>query len=392
MAVKQSLALLLLLSAVQVRAEAATIPPINAQAGFAVSMDGGWLAVGSPRDDQNGKDAGAVLLYQRHAPCWVFRQKLLAGDAQPEALFGSAVSLRGGALAVGAVGAEAVYVFDNVDGWLQTARVTASQDSPRRRFGQSVAIDGEWLAVGDMDPHGREPGVVHLFKGPAWNETALLAPASPRERERFGQAVSLRGDLLAVGAPGSAQTAGTLYVFRGQNGGWAQQAVLTAVDGVAGDQLGYSVAVNGEKDEAVAGAPTAGEGNEGAAYVFSAENEAWRQVQKLPGRSAGDQAGLSVAIDEQWLVVGAPIPFGHRTGVILFYERSPTGWLPHPQQPVLSAPHGSAYDLHGFSVALEGELAAGGAPLADPLANASGAFYSLVCDDDVPALTYGRNP
>ena len=92
---KRSLAFLLLLSVVQVRVEAATTPPINAQTGFAVSMDGGWLAVGSPRDDQNDKDAGAVLLFEREPPCWAFRQKLLAADPRPGALFGSAVSLRG---------------------------------------------------------------------------------------------------------------------------------------------------------------------------------------------------------------------------------------------------------------------------------------------------------
>lgn len=362
---------------------AAAASPINTQIGFAVSLDGGWLAVGSPRDDAKGEDAGAVRLFQRVFPCWVLRQTITASDAQPEALFGSSVSLRNGVLAVAAAGVEAVYTSTLLPDatWSQPARLPAADDSPSRRFGLSLATDGGWLAVGDLDPHGREPGVVHVFEGPDWNEVAVLAAKAPRERERFGHAVSLRGNLLAVGAPGSAQDAGAIYVFRRQESGWEEQTVLTAADGGAGDQLGYSVAVSGDEVVVVAGAPTAGEGNEGAAYVFAVESGTWKEVQKLPGIEAGHHAGIAVGIDALFIAVGAPRPFSFLTGLVLFHERGPTGWF---LQQILSAPNGSPFDLHGYSVTLENTLVAGGAPLNDQGGSASGAFYSQVCIEVIP--------
>jgi FG-GAP repeat protein len=373
---KRSLAFLVLSTAL-IRGEAAA-SPINTQIGFAVSMDGGWLAVGSPRDDEKGKDAGAVLLFQQVFLCWVLQQTITASDAQPGALFGSSVSLRNGVLAVAAAGAEAVYTSNLLPDatWSQPALLPVTDGSSSRRFGQSLATDGGWLAVGDLDPYGREPGVVHMFQGPAWNEVPALAAKDPVARERFGHAVSVRGNLLAVGAPGSAQTAGAVYVFHLQESGWEQQATLIAADGGAGDQLGYSVAASGDEKVIVAGAPTAGEGNEGAAYVFSVESGTWKEVQKLPGVKVGNLAGSSVAIDDKWIAVGAPLPFGARTGLALFYERGLAGWL---LKQILSAPNGSPYDLHGFSVTLEGTLVAGGAPLNDQGGAASGAFYSQVC-------------
>src|SRR6185295_9615340 len=45
-------------------------PGINAERGFAVAVDGDWLAMGAPRDDEEGKDAGAVYLFHWSGTIW----------------------------------------------------------------------------------------------------------------------------------------------------------------------------------------------------------------------------------------------------------------------------------------------------------------------------------
>lgn len=64
----------------------------------------------------------------------------------------------------------------------------------------------------------------------------------------FGYAAALSGDTAAIGVPredGAANNADSVYVFTRSGTAWTQQAKLTAVDGAAGDMLGYSVSADG---------------------------------------------------------------------------------------------------------------------------------------------------
>ncbi len=74
--------------------------------GYALALDGLWLAAGAPRDDEAAPQAGAVYLYRRPSLTEPFAlaQKLLSPAAQHEAGFGSALALRGTTLLIGAPG------------------------------------------------------------------------------------------------------------------------------------------------------------------------------------------------------------------------------------------------------------------------------------------------
>jgi hypothetical protein len=58
---------------------------------------------------------------------------------------------------------------------------------------------------------------------------------------------------------------GAAYVFSNAGGTWTQQSRLTAADGAARDEFGYSVAVSG--GTVATGAPLANS-LQGSAYVF----------------------------------------------------------------------------------------------------------------------------
>ena len=69
-----------------------------------------------------------------------------------------------------------------------------------------------------------------------------------RRNDQLGYSVAVSGDTVVAGAPGATVNGnfgqGAVYVFVKPAGGWATEteaAKLTASDGAAGDQLGFSV-------------------------------------------------------------------------------------------------------------------------------------------------------
>ena len=95
--------------------------------------------------------------------------------------------------------------------------------------------------------------------------------------------------------------------------GWTQvEPKLTAGDGAASDEFGHSVSIDG--DTVVIGARYDDDkgSNSGSAYVFTRDMPSdlasgWTQVAKLTAGdgAAGDEFGWSVSIDGDTVVVGA---------------------------------------------------------------------------------------
>ncbi len=101
---------------------------------------------------------------------------------------------------------------------------------------------------------------------------------------------------------------------------------MTADDGAAGDQFGYSVALKG--DTAVIGAEFAAigdNGHQGALYVFKNSAGTFVQSQKLVAADGAinDQLGWSVAYDGSRIIGGAPgvtIDGNFATGTVYVFE------------------------------------------------------------------------
>ena len=82
---------------------------------------------------------------------------------------------------------------------------------------------------------------------------------------------------------------------------------LTASDGAAGDEFGFSVSISG--DYAVMGAMFDDDNgtSSGSAYVFKRTGTSWQQEAKLlpSDGAAGDECGRSVSISDDYGVGGA---------------------------------------------------------------------------------------
>ncbi|HWN42623.1 MAG TPA: hypothetical protein VNW71_10395 [Thermoanaerobaculia bacterium] len=353
-------------------------PAVNSQRGFAVALDGAWLAVGAPQEEQGEtRNAGAVRLFRFEDGLWIEKQRLASPEPEDTGRFGHSVSLSGITLAVGAAGEGKVYAYTR-DGSEWFLRAIVQDEEGVERLGQSVALDGDWLAIGAV-------GSVHLLNRFAGEWSELLPPlqgdpAAPDER--FGYSVSLRGDTLAVGAPGAEESKGAVYVFQAGEEGWNRVARRTAVDGGPGDQLGYAVAVGANGSEVAAGAPAAdapGAVNQGALYVFE-EGEGWSDGAggrlAVPGIDGGDHLGHAVSIDGDLLAAGAPFGSPDNSGAVHILIRHGLPWI--PVNPV-EAGNAGFLDLCGFSVAADSDRVAAGAVLLDQGGSSAGSAHTFKC-------------
>jgi len=137
-------------------------------------------------------------------------------------------------------------------------------DATGRALPARLQLQGHALRLQIEDAGARYPLVVDPFV-----EQAKLTASDGAAGDEFGFSVAISGDTVVVGADGDNSDQGSAYVFVKPGGGWATTsaftAKLTASDGAAGDYFGASVAISG--DTVVVGAD-GDNSDQGSAYVF----------------------------------------------------------------------------------------------------------------------------
>ncbi|MEO7730647.1 MAG: FG-GAP repeat protein, partial [Kofleriaceae bacterium] len=355
--------------------------------GLSVAVSGTTALVGSPFDDDRGDNAGAAYLFVRSGTTWVQQAKLTASDGGANDTFGSAVALSGDTAVIGAKSdddaasdAGAAYVFVRTGTtWTQQAKLTAGDAASNDQLGMSVAVAGDTAVVGTVNEneHGDRAGAAYVFAraGTAWTQQAKLTAADGAEADQFGISVAVSGDTAVVGAWGDddlGASSGSAYVFVRAGTSWSQQAKLNAADGAAIDEVGVSVAVDG--DTALIGAVF--HEDRGAAFVFVRAGTSWSQQAELTADDAaqGDNFGDAVALVGNTALIGAPSDsdLGAASGSAYVFARTGTSWS---QQAKLTASDGASVDLFGVSVALSGTTAVVGALGNDQRGSSAGAAY-----------------
>lgn len=310
------------------------VAPINAMSsanfGASVGMGDGFFVVGAPAHDTNGMfDSGTAYVFEPGVDGWAQVAELIPGDLASKDLMGKSIAVSGDVVVIGAPGdgffnfvlGKAFVFRRGAQGfWSHEATLFASDAAMNDHFGFSVAIDGDRIVVGAdrNDDAGSSSGNAYVFeRSPAsgqWTEVAKLASDDAAGGDQFGVAVSISGDLVAVGAfradSGAVTNTGAAYVFRrGASGVWSQDVKLTAGnDSLAADAFGISVAVDGTT--VFVGAPTESSPlvSAGRAYVFEeAAGGGWERaltLEPLDGQ-AGDFFGDEVAFDGRHAVVGS---------------------------------------------------------------------------------------
>ena len=285
------------------------------------------------------------------------QRKMLAGDGATGDDFGYAVSLSGDYALVGACGddsdAGSAYLFVwNGSAWIQQAHLKASDASANDYFGISVSLSGKTAVVGAYGKNSYT-GAVYIFDltnlSSSMTETAKLTAADGAAGDYFGVRAQISGNRIIVGAYGDESKTGSAYIFAWNGSGWYQQAKLTASDGAVDDQFGSSVEISGTW--AVVGA-YGDENSTGAVYLFNLDTVSTDMTEnkKLTASDgqAGDYFGASVSIDDNHILVGAPMDES-QSGSAYAFVRNNSVWSQQakltPTSPTALALFGSNLDL-----------------------------------------------
>jgi hypothetical protein len=324
---------------------------------------------------------------------WLEKAKLLASDGAANDWFGVNVSISGDYAIVGAYGGDgnvtnsgSAYIFRwNGTSWSEQQKLTASDGASGDVFGFSVSISGDYAIVGAYrdDDNGDASGSAYIFKwdGTSWSEQAKLLASDGAADDYFGLSVSISGDYAIVGADGDDSGKGSAYIFRRDGTDWSEQAKKTASDGAAGDYFGYSASISG--DYAIVGAPWDNDkGNwSGSAYIFRRDGTSWSQQAKKTASdgATADYFGYSVSISGDLAIVGAygDDDKGDWSGSAYIFKWDGTSWI---QQQKLLASDGAADDYFGLSVSISGDYAIVGAYGDDDKGSASGSAYMFRLD------------
>ncbi len=418
--------------------------------GTSVAVSGDTVVVGAHLEDSsatgvNGDQAdngtpesGAVYIFVRDGASWTQQAYLKASNTGAGDQFGNSVSISGDTLVVAAFGEDsnatgvngnqadnsasgsgAAYVFvRNAGVWTQQAYLKASNTGADDGFAHSVSVSGDTIVVGASGEDSNATGVngnqannsalssgaayIFVRMGDTWTQQAYLKASNTGFSDFFGDAVSVSGDTVVVGASledsnstgvngnqanNSSGDSGAAYVFARSNDVWTQQAYLKASNTGSGDHFGERISVSG--DTVVVGAfgedsnATGVDGDQannssadsGAAYVFVRSGNSWTQQAYLKASNTGavDLFGISVAVSENTVVVGARREDSSATGVngdqanndaidsgaaYVFMRKADT-WA---QQAYLKSSNSGAGDYFGYFVSVSGETFAVGAP------------------------------
>ncbi|MBS1796079.1 MAG: FG-GAP repeat protein, partial [Acidobacteria bacterium] len=297
------------------------------QFGYSVAISGDTVVVGASGDTVGANPAqGSAYVFTRSGAAWTQQQKLLAADGAAFDQFGGSVAISGDTVLIGAsrdtIGASSnqgsAYIFVRSGAaWSQQAQLLASDGAANDQFGESVGISGDTAIVGAFAHTvgaNAAQGSAYVFtrSGAAWTQQAQLTAADGAGNDQFGWSVAISGDTAVVGAyvgtVGANAVQGSAYVFVRSGAAWSQQQKLTAADGAAGDQFGWSVAISGNIIIVGARFDDVGFNNDqGSTYVFVRSGAVWSQQQKLTvaDGAAGDQFGYGVAISGSNMIVGA---------------------------------------------------------------------------------------
>jgi choice-of-anchor B domain-containing protein len=338
--------------------------------GRAILLADAELLIGQP---VNWYGPGVVYTYRLDASGeWQEASRLTASDYAPKDDFGRSLAIDGNTLIVGAPrkrdGSGVAYVFEREsagDPWRQTGIIEPPAEGDHSGYAASVVLSGaDELFVGA--PAVDSTGVVYHMRrdGSGWTVAGVLRPETDSETAGFGQAMSLEGNWLLVGAPGSRSAAGEAYFFRRQeDGGWSQAGMADLPRGMAGARAGVGSAVLLDGDRAFVGAP-------GEATVFYFDREAdgaWSRVGALdPFDATGrTQFGQSIAAADGEVWVGAPgVNSGNGT-VYRFIPDASGGWQSAVRLDAEGADGTSWPFAFGYSMAVAGDRAVVGMPSRD---------------------------
>lgn len=261
-------------------------------------------------------------------------------------------------------------------GALQGGQIIRRKDlgNDQARFGQAVAVNDQWLAVGSpgqVDTERRPVGAVTVFAPGAdgnWEPNTVLRLTDGVEGDRLGVSVALDDDTILAGAPGADELTGAVFVFVKDTNGWTQKQKLTPPSSMAQFLWGQDIALAGQT------ALVRGNGYVAVLEKDTTGNWSWKGILPLPAPRAYFLTDMSC--DGAWAAVADQV-----SNAVLIFKKGLSGWVLHSQ---VQVPAKLPLDQFARSVCISGSvLMVGGVveqlvrtpPYPEPITAASGRVW-----------------
>lgn len=234
--------------------------------GYALDMDGRHLIIGSPKDDDHCPsvvqcNSGSAYAYSYGPNGWEERGKIYPSDPGEWRAFGGSVAMEGDLCVIGSLSGLSAYsggwpgaafVFRHIpgQGWVEEAKLMASDDTQNGWFALNLALSGNRVAVCAYLMDGTR-GAVYVFErdpSGVWTETAKVQPNDLQPGDQFGVDVDLDGDRMLVGAntnPEFGAQAGAGYLFEFNGTDWKQTAKFAGSETAPQSFCGWTVELEG---------------------------------------------------------------------------------------------------------------------------------------------------
>ena len=260
-------------------------------------------------------------------------------------------------------------------------QLTATDSASGDEFGHSISLDNGVAAIGAPfdDDNGTNSGSAYLFDVSTGEQIVKLLPLDGVEGAEFGFSIAINNGIVAVGARADDENgtnAGAAYLFDASTGN--QLFKLTPNDAEPNDEFGNSIAI--DNDIVAVGAWRADEHGDGsgAAYLFDATTG--NQLDKLlpPTGNNYQTFGVSIAMDDGLVVIGARTFFDLNEGFIYakahLFDVSTGNQLNEFQPDILNL-NGDLGGHFADAVDIDNGLVAVGAPSRSVVWDFSGAAY-----------------
>ena len=304
--------------------------------GYAVGISGVRVVVGAHLDDTGATDSGSAYVYDLGGPTPTVPAFTLnnPGPAASDN-FGISVAIDGTRIAIGATqddtgasNAGSTYVYDLSRATPTVPLATLNNPGPAAsdQFGNSVAISGARVVVGAAAnfvgaSSAGSAYVYDLFGATPTVPVATLNNPSPAAFDLFGKSVAISATRVVVGAYGDdigAGDSGTAYMYDlASTTPTVPVATLVNPASSLGDQLGFSVAIDGAAVAVGAPFDDSPQTDNGSIYVFGPSPYSLWKVSELSSQFApdlgdADRDGVS-NVGEYGLLSSPNIPNGALT-------------------------------------------------------------------------------
>ena len=276
--------------------------------GYDVSIDGNLIVVGTPKEDENGTDAGAVYLFKYFEvdKSALELVKLRSSDTVAGDHFGAGVYISGDLVLVGApehnsTGAVYLYKYSSFDNSLtQKAEFVASAVNSGDGFGSEVRIDDNKILVATSSGEA-----AYLFtynnSNDSVNELYTFVSSDNTAGDLFGSQIDMKSNMIIIGSRGS----DSAYLYRYNTSSIAPNVKKITVDNSGnGIAFGSDVAISDTKI-------LIGSVNEDSVYLYNYNANTFNVEEpgmkfSINSVALGSEVGSEVAINGNLLAVSAP--------------------------------------------------------------------------------------